>query len=888
MKHFVGIVMCISLLFTSVTLTFAKAEDEKQYGSMNAEFSDNPGYTEQLNIMIKDSHVYVNAQELGERLGYQVADTNEKCVSIFNNQENELPYGLTQFYYDDTKVNHMVFNNSMEGYEAPFSSVKDEKGMWIPLEYSLLLLNSSMLIAEDTVVIAIPEKNIIDTYMDIMRKNDTYLFDWSDDFGYSHGDLQVIGGASHIINLFQGVLELDGDSWKQLFQTMAMDSSSYDSKYGQDIAMLLCTTSDAEYQGAITRVNELQDIFTEDGKLGELLSKIQKTQETKIEALYKTCETTIKNVEKGNPEAAMYNKAYRQLERAIDQKSWFSDTGESILAVQKGVSNGITGLDMGMRVAEVVGYMSEFSDQDKFMVQALEQYLSNCTTQTVTSESMKKSMVDYSEILQTNIGAYSLVRFLEENLDGLITKSLSIGEALGTQANIELLVWSLASDHIPFLSEGISAADKFELALYASIFQADAFLNYQSYRDQVLVDTKMPEIDKLYTLSQYCYMYLKSCCITRDAAIGSLKGKSKGTEEKIQPLIDYQKSINDEIAMHMVKIKSANLDNDLYVYGFLPEDNTAYLEMYDDSKLVDLVKDNSKDLIEYLGAKTSLVLEDFTDISDNGSTDGGWEYGNEAISFGASSDSIDYIMINNEGNYRLNELQWGMEKDVAIQKLLSEGWTIEEDTGKYYSFLNHGDYSISIFTEDNIVRQIVIKALNGGGLENSTDDGEAGNSTYGNEVGNSNGILDNSDVKVNVTNNISKEPYTTTVEISLGDSKKWSVVYDENTDGYSNGWSGEALLVDLNKDGRDEVIVKLSYVGSTYGAINVYVYSVNENGPSQILHINDFNISDYDSTLSTCDELAVDGSILKVSGSIYGSKDKGTLSLNWNGESWAY
>jgi hypothetical protein len=245
-------------------------------------------------------------------------------------------------------------------------------------------------------------------------------------------------------------------------------------------------------------------------------------------------------------------------------------------------------------------------------------------------------------------------------------------------------------------------------------------------------------------------------------------------------------------------------------------------------------------------------------------------------------------MINNEGNYRLNELQWGMEKDVAIQKLLSEGWSIEEDTGKYYIFVNHGNYNISIFAEDNIVKQIVVKALNGGVLENSSGDGEAGNSTHGGEVGNSNGIFDSSDVKVNVTNNISKEPYTTTVEINLGDSKKWSVIYDENTDGYSNGWSGDAILADLNKDGRDEVIVKLSYVGSTYGAINVFVYSVDENGPKEILHINDYNISEYESTLCTCDDLTMDDSTLKIKGSIYGSSEEGILSLSWNGVSWNY
>lgn len=44
----------------------------------------------------------------------------------------------------------------------------------------------------------------------------------------------------------------------------------------------------------------------------------------------------------------------------------------------------------------------------------------------------------------------------------------------------------------------------------------------------------------MYELSQYCYIYLKSCYVTREAALASLANKSDSTKEKIQPLIDYQ------------------------------------------------------------------------------------------------------------------------------------------------------------------------------------------------------------------------------------------------------------------------------------------------------------------------------------------------------------
>ena len=64
----------------------------------------------------------------------------------------------------------MLFTK-MADYEAAFESVKNEKGAWIPLEQSLLLLNSSMLIVDNTILIDMPSKNIIDIYMDILKDN---------------------------------------------------------------------------------------------------------------------------------------------------------------------------------------------------------------------------------------------------------------------------------------------------------------------------------------------------------------------------------------------------------------------------------------------------------------------------------------------------------------------------------------------------------------------------------------------------------------------------------------------------------------------------------------------------------------------------------------------
>lgn len=162
MRRLISLILCIAMLISSSTVVLADESTEEVYNTVSVEFSDSIGNIETLQIMVKNDNVYANAKELGERLGYDVA-ISEEYVSIYNQDADEtVPYGLTVFYYDSTKVGHMLFTQMVDSYEAPFETIKNENGAWIPLEYSLLLLNSSMLVVDNTILIDMPSKNIID------------------------------------------------------------------------------------------------------------------------------------------------------------------------------------------------------------------------------------------------------------------------------------------------------------------------------------------------------------------------------------------------------------------------------------------------------------------------------------------------------------------------------------------------------------------------------------------------------------------------------------------------------------------------------------------------------------------------------------------------------
>lgn len=588
MKKAISLFLALVMMILMSVPAFA-AESREEYYTIQVEYSDNIGHQESLDIMIQNDNVFVDAEMLAERLGYTFGENGESAVILNKDTSNNLPFGITQFKYRSTQVSHMLFNNMIDTYEAPFASVKNNEGSWIPFEYSLLLFNSGMMITDDAVLIDIPTKRIIDYFYDAAKNSTKYGFDWADDFGYTETDIKVLGGSSHLINVFNGVLGFDGASWASLFQQFAGSMDSYDKKYGENLAMLLCTESDKELQASIDQVDMFINLLDEDGNLGEMLSSTSAMLDSQVGTLYENCEDILQKVKDGNSPLVSYNKSYQALEAALDRQTWFSNTGGNILEVQKGISSAagkaFTVLDLGTKVLEVVGYAQEFQNQDSFSLAAFTHYLDTANNGLELPEKMKESMVDYSDALSDNIGEYMTKRFTE-NVGQWIIDEIPMHEVLGIQAAGALFAWDIASNTIPFISNGLSGADNFELALYSMVFQGDTFLNYLSKRDSVFDDADNITAEHMYELSQYCYIYLKSCYVTREAALASLANKSDSTKEKIQPLIDYQNSINTEIAEIMVELKRANKTNAGLVFGFLPSDNKDYLDKYDSSQLI--------------------------------------------------------------------------------------------------------------------------------------------------------------------------------------------------------------------------------------------------------------------------------------------------------------
>lgn len=682
MKKIIAIILCIALCLSDMTVVMAENEQEETYCTINAEFSDKVGQLEKIQVMVKDDHVYANAEELATRLGYKMASDNE-CVLIYNQENKSLPYGFTQFYIDDTKVTHTLFTEVVSSYEAPFETIKKDKGAWIPLEYSLLILNSGMMMLDNTVLIDIPQKDIIDICFDIVKNNAHYTFEWAEDFGYTEGDVFGLEWTSRLVNLLNGALKFDSESWAQLFNNLEFENVYYNKKYGEDLALLICTQSAKELDEIIEDVENAQNLLSSDGELGETLSSYSKGLDDNVGKLYEQCEELLEKVKNGNTNVVEYNRSYQALEEALDKQTWFSDLGgDVVMQLQSELSGVLSVLDIGTKIAEIVKYGKEFQNQDSFALQALLKYLEDTKENAMVSEDTALSMIEYSEQLQENVLSYSVKRWWDENIDEIIGEAIK--ESLGTQANVALIAWDLASSYIPILSSGLAAAENFELALYATALQYGAFDNSRNYRVQLFEDISDITPENLYKLAQYYYIYLKSCYITREAAVASLAGKMEidSYKEKLQPLVDYQNAINTDIAEMLVKLKDAETNNDKLVYGFLPEDNVEYLEKYDDNKLIEVCFNQTMDIMNYLSDWT--ILTKILGLENNSTTDSIID-ARKGDKFSIYCDTnSDYIYIGNSGDtdISVDGVKIGDSIENVI-KLLDNMYWLKEDIQLY-------------------------------------------------------------------------------------------------------------------------------------------------------------------------------------------------------------
>lgn len=586
MKKIISILLVVAIISCLAIPAFAQESEEPQYGTVKVEYSDSRGSIEKLEVMVLDDYVYANVDSFSIRLGY-CYEQKENVVSIYTFTDlwgDQTPALALHFRIGDTTVSYNPLCGIEIEYTAPAPCVQNDRGIWVPLSYTLTLLGGSRNIAGDVLVIQMPSHNILSIAAMITNNGEALSFDWTDDFGYSETVTSVMDGAGRVVTLFSGLLEFDGRAWSSF-----VDWNAFDKKFGKTLATMLCTNSTDELKESIEEIELLEDVFDSDGALGSVL-QTQKIQiDSNVDTWKTICEEQLEKLKTGSGTLPQYNMAYQQYERATKEQDLFSAVGaDRVIHIQEELSSATNVLDKAAKIGYVVSCLEEFQQRDSFQATVLKDYFATRKDTEELPNATANAIADYAS---SNIVEYTAKKFCEEHLLEILVDETGLDALMGAPANILLLAWDIMSETIPFYSDGLASVESREISNYAQQVQNDAFENINTLISSLRADSASLSPEECVQLAEYCYVYLKACYVARSSAIESLDNVSEETQDILEGSINKENEINRKISKYLSILSRAEAGNSCYILGFLPENNNELLNMYSDDALMTSVVD---------------------------------------------------------------------------------------------------------------------------------------------------------------------------------------------------------------------------------------------------------------------------------------------------------
>lgn len=572
-KKFFAIFLVIVVLFIDNKTVFG--ENNGEIISYSVSVFDDYTTLHTMKFKVYNNKVYANAIEISNLFGYNCrisVDNNSVIIA----KGEDLFFSI--FHSDSKNVDYMLGVHSLLKYTAPFESIiENEKTAWIPFEYFLLIADSNYIIIDNIIHIETPKITAVKILKQMTKDGfGEYCFDFFKELGYNESSFNIKSGASHLINYLNGILKFDPASWG-LTITQFGNSNSYDKKYGDTLAKLFCTN----HQGELREFIELEETIFDD--TNELIKQME-IMDFEVGQWSRTCELMLDRMKGANPPTVTYNKLYQQLEKALSNQEKFSSFIEPIIGVKEKLpsSDNLNFISYGLKGYT---YATEFDKQDEFSLNAFKRFIDKVTDDSYMSSATKKTMKNSVSKFEKNILEYTVSNIVSDNwLDVVVSETGLEEKLLGAQGVAIKFAWDLSSSFIPFLNKGLSDADNFELACYASLFQSDAWMIYDSERTAVLLGDFLnnQEIEEsLYST----YTFLKSCLITREAGIASVSTIHAKFPEYIEPLKEKNRKIEDLMA----KIKYIIASQDKRMYGFTQDIAKDYIDKYNDGLLLELL-----------------------------------------------------------------------------------------------------------------------------------------------------------------------------------------------------------------------------------------------------------------------------------------------------------
>lgn len=588
---------CIFLSFIILFINFSPlvfAQDNYKYGTLNVAKSNDLKDVTTLNVMINDGNLYVEAKEIAQYMGYEYG---EKDDSILISKKDILRH---IFYYANQKKVTYLFMYKLLDYEASCVSIKDGNHFWIPLHYTLKLMDSDIYISSDTNVLYIMNEQV--TVSNTITLIHSLWCNMMEEFGTS----QTSYAAGHLVNIFNGVLNLDPMSIGQLglntlFWVPGINVSHlYDSKYGEKISMLFCTQSQNEVRELNNTISTYYNLLYNEGALANGIENLKNINDASVGYWADYIEYLNSTATASNPKTLSLNGAYDNLRKSMSRQNFFNIMTDPITNIQDSLSvNEINSLDWAKFITDATTYAAEINTVDKSSINVLSKFCdyskNHDTLTTDSSINAMQTVISQSRSASGRVW-YTLGETFENNMRDIAGLSDLELKLFGAQGVLILAAWDIASNLIPFISGGIEGSEQMELALYCQIMQFDAMDWYFNMTDSY--DAKNRNSNE--ELSSSAYAYLKFCYITRSSGLAMCRETLKGwtgsasDKAKVESYLNTIEKKNELIAK-LLNIYLRAASGDSTAFGFSLADSEEFLKLCDDSFAIALVNFGEKE-----------------------------------------------------------------------------------------------------------------------------------------------------------------------------------------------------------------------------------------------------------------------------------------------------
>lgn len=707
-KKSICVLVMISILISFTTPVFATESEETYYRTIDIHYYGESDNDEQWDVMVKGKHVYIEFSYLSTMLGYNCKREGD-LVSIYPNNafaESRLPPISVHYKINKSVVYYNPLFGAEFEYDTPAPCIENEKGVWVPLTYTLVLLGGNSTFDNDTLIITRPRDNVLSVAARIVNNENLTSFDWENALGYEETATVVANVSARVVTLFKGLIEFDGSTWLGV-----VDWNAFDRKFGRSFVGLFCESSADEFREGLEEIDRLNDVFGTDGKVGQMLRNKQMRINSDVSVWKNACEEYMKVLESGSGSPQKYNLLYRQYERAMDDQDLFAALGaENAIYIQNELSAATKVLNAISIIGKGVSYYEECISKDGYQGTVLSDYLSTRSKTGKISESTAKSMYDHMSSMD-NRGWYIFWSFIREEGLKFVVDESGLDAYFGIPANILLFAWDIMSNSIPFYKDGLNAIESREISNYAQKVQNDAYENINYMINKMRNNTSEINEEECLKLSEYCYVYLKACYIARSAGINSLNSISDEKKKKIKNKLDTMEDINESIARYLAVLSSSNADNERYILGFLPKYNAEFLEKRpDDGALATFAMNSDNiEISSYLEHHEQLV-----ELLGMKPTEEYWQFWNAKsyvidkfyLEWDSDDDDFQAYSMKNMGTSYI-KLYGSSIGDNTFQveaRLLENGWVNHDSTDEYIEYiaiLNDKEYLLHVYVDED-------------------------------------------------------------------------------------------------------------------------------------------------------------------------------------------